>query len=651
MPAVPLGKHQGWDRQWRLVLAYFCVMMMMFMGRVVQVRSWIPSQLHHRQRGVGRLPELPITSSVVVPCPYNTRNFQSSSRLFVKFDVGDSVTVKVDNSRVNGTVQEARGGGWYSVQPINNDATTSDASSSTIKCRSTQMGRLVDDSKSGGTNDDPRNKNDALTTVQMFSAPNPTRPIVHPDAGENPEFPPPAPTIYDLDAALLDRSNVAKQRDQEFLEQVKHHSDYEKWVVFTDLHCSPASLDTCLEVLKRVHELAVERDAGVLFLGDFWHHRGTLRVDCLNSVLDHFRDWTVPMIMIPGNHDQVTLDGHSHGLTPFENAYRVGNVSGPLVLSYPTKFNNALFIPHIRDIATMESILQSSSAMEASALFVHAEVTGALMNDLIVSMNGIPPASFPHHKRIYSGHFHKPHTVQTSNGAVQIEYLGSPYETTLAEAQQAKSLAILDSNWTCIEYVPIDIGRRHFKVSSWDELFGLQLKDSSALTRSLDNSTVRSGDRIVASIKQADMGYSQTPEMNAKIKELRAAGVMVEIREIKSVVEQALGSSLVGGEAEKLEEMSPESTWRAYIDEEEHQRKNLDNESAKVILEAGLEVLQELEASEEVRGEQSKEVTDLALTKVSVEGFGPFRDKVTYPLSQRGLVLLKGTNNDSGSDR
>jgi DNA repair exonuclease SbcCD nuclease subunit len=638
MPEFQLQGKKGRDRQWYLAILFCTVMILM--GRIVQVRSWIPTQLHRHGRGIGRLPVTPVSG----PPSWNIRNHRSSSRLLAKFDMGDSVTVKLDNSLVRGTIQASRGGGWYSVQL---DDTTLDASSSIIKCRSTQMGRPVDSSSKVN---EPSKNSTSTTTVQMFSAPNPARPIVHPDAGEKPGFPLPAPTIYDLDAALLDRSNITNRRDQEFLKQVQHHSNYEKWVVFTDLHCSPASLDTCLEVLTRVHELAVERDAGVLFLGDFWHHRGTLRVDCLNSVLEHFRDWTVPMIMIPGNHDQVTLDGHSHGLTPFENAYRVGSVSGPLVLSYPTKFRNALFVPHIRDTATMESILQSSVALEASALFVHAEVTGALMNDLIVSMNGIPPASFPLHKRIYSGHFHKPHTVQASNGAVKIEYLGSPYETTLSEAQQAKSLAVLDANWTCIEYVPMNIGRRHFKVSSWEELARLQLPHNNIQTGTPDNSTIRSGDRIVASIQHADMD-SQTSETNAKIKELRATGVMVEIREIKRIVEQSLGSSLVGGEAEKLEEMSPESTWRAYIAEEEHQRKNLNSESAKVLLESGFEILQELEASKEVKVEQSKEVTDLALTKVSVEGFGPFREKVTYPLSNRGLVLLKGTNNDVGSDR
>jgi DNA repair exonuclease SbcCD nuclease subunit len=477
----------------------------------------------------------------------------------------------------------------------------------------------------------------------MFSPSNLSRPILHPDAGQKPAFPPPPPTIHDLDAAVSDQGNVSNRRDREYLEQVQHHAGYDKWVVFTDLHCSPSSLDTCLTVLTRVHELAVERNAGVLFLGDFWHHRGTIRVDCLNAVLENLRGWEVPMVMIPGNHDQVSLDGHSHGLTPFENAYRVGSVPGPLIFSYPTKFRDALFVPHVRNIATMESILQSSIAQETSAIFVHAEVTGAFMNDLIVSEDGIPPASFPNDKRIYSGHFHKPHTVKASNGCVQIEYLGSPYETSLSEAQQHKTLAVLDASWECTEYIPIDIGRRHFKVSSLGELAGLRLGEDKS------NAGVRSGDRIVATIPQEMMESQESDDLD-HIKKLRSEGVMVEIREIKKSADQAMGSNIVG-DANRLEDMSPESTWRAYLAEEELERRTLTSESSKLLLEAGLEILREIEASEEGKAEQEKKYTNMSLTRVSIEGFGPFREKITYPLSNRGLVLLKGTNNDGGSDR
>ena len=72
----------------------------------------------------------------------------------------------------------------------------------------------------------------------------------------------------------------------------------------------------------------------------------------------------------------------------------------------------------------MESVLQSQTAKDATALFVHADVTGAYMNDMIISLGGVPPK-----KHIYSGHFHKPHVVETKQQ--RIEYLGSPYQVSL----------------------------------------------------------------------------------------------------------------------------------------------------------------------------------------------------------------------------
>ena len=39
--------------------------------------------------------------------------------------------------------------------------------------------------------------------------------------------------------------------------------------------------------------------------GDFWHVRGMLPVNPLNRVLEEFRDWKCPTLMLVGNHDQV----------------------------------------------------------------------------------------------------------------------------------------------------------------------------------------------------------------------------------------------------------------------------------------------------------------------------------------------------------
>jgi hypothetical protein len=40
------------------------------------------------------------------------------------------------------------------------------------------------------------------------------------------------------------------------------------WVVFSDLHVSTKTLQSALDVLRRVHEEARSRQAGVLFLGE-----------------------------------------------------------------------------------------------------------------------------------------------------------------------------------------------------------------------------------------------------------------------------------------------------------------------------------------------------------------------------------------------
>jgi DNA repair exonuclease SbcCD nuclease subunit len=45
-----------------------------------------------------------------------------------------------------------------------------------------------------------------------------------------------------------------------------------------------------------------------------------LNVELLNRVMCKLKTWTQPVIMIPGNHDQVTLGGAVHALTPLKYA-------------------------------------------------------------------------------------------------------------------------------------------------------------------------------------------------------------------------------------------------------------------------------------------------------------------------------------------
>ena len=434
----------------------------------------------------------------------------------------------------------------------------------------------------------------------------------------------------------------------------------------------PSTLTTCLQVLDTIHAAAVERQAGILFLGDWWHHRGFVRVDCLNSVLEAMSNWKVPCIMIPGNHDQIDWRGAEHALTPLNNAYRINSpvhtktndlgkqqyyyYAGPLILSHPTKFLNAFFIPHTRDKAMMKSILASQAAAQSSALFVHADVKGASMNDLIKSRHGLAAALFPTDKQIYSGHFHKPHII-TLNERSKIRYVGSPYQISSSEEGQFKSLLLVDSQkcWECIEEIPLDIGPRFHRVSSVNEFLGMRL---------------RSGDKVIVAVPQQEIdalnneagcgsGTESTLEtnpFNERVRACKKAGISVEIRDSLAV---SITPPLRTNESDNkfevdLEELSASVTLATYLANQVADG-TIDEATAEELVQKGNTILRELSDIESnktapINSRNSIQMTDLVFESVTIRGFGSFREVSTYPLHERGVVLIRGRNDDFGSD-
>ena len=71
------------------------------------------------------------------------------------------------------------------------------------------------------------------------------------------------------------------------------HERTRSWIIFSDLHVKSSSIDTCEQVLDRVHAEAVKQNAGIIFLGDFWHVRGALNVELLNRVMKCLRRYVL----------------------------------------------------------------------------------------------------------------------------------------------------------------------------------------------------------------------------------------------------------------------------------------------------------------------------------------------------------------------
>ena len=371
------------------------------------------------------------------------------------------------------------------------------------------------------------------------------------------------------------------------------------WVVFSDLHLNPGSLPVCMEILRRVHAEAETRGAGIAFLGDFWHHRGSLPVEPLNEVVKLFStDWKVPTLMLVGNHDQVSLGGLTHALTPIAAA------APDLihVFSGPAFFMDALWISYRRNQKDIEETIASANG-RMKAVFAHADVIGAAVNAACQAKDGLRSDVFPTSIPCYLGHYHKPQVVPGTT----IRYVGSPYQVTRAESNQKKSLVVLDrkQNWDVIEEIPLDIGPRHWTIDF----------PENDIPKG-----IRSGDRVRILIPRSDASTKKMTE-RSMVEMLTNLGASVET--------VLLPSQDVAPRIKDAEDLGPVEMFQRYA---EHKKM-----SPRTV-EMGTEILNALQQP----SGRSAVAVSLSFKRVEIEGFISFKTLQSYDLDARGLVVITG---------
>ncbi|OEH79272.1 smc domain-containing protein [Cyclospora cayetanensis] len=252
----------------------------------------------------------------------------------------------------------------------------------------------------------------------------------------------------------------------------------DRFVLFGDLHVSDATLDTCLEALafvqktckrhssvvplpsaNKVHREAAKRrckeattkipssrgkaqltasstPAVAVFLGDFWHSRVErhLHWGVLRPVLEFWRQWDIPTLLLPGNHDQLHYEEGRDLLQPLEIAVS----QSPMILAFrrPTLINKELlFLPHIRGASKLQQIMAHAKQCQTlRAMFGHLSIRGATVNpyseEAGALMNeGIDLEQLPN-VPLYSGHIH---TAQLLGK--QARYVGSLYQVRRSKGE------------------------------------------------------------------------------------------------------------------------------------------------------------------------------------------------------------------------
>eukprot|EP00873_Tetraselmis_striata_P041002 jgi/Tetstr1/461266/TSEL_006393.t1 len=398
------------------------------------------------------------------------------------------------------------------------------------------------------------------------------------------EAAPPSPDRIDLSAGAPPPSRETLWRG------------VKEWIVFSDLHVCAASLETSLAVLRTVKREAAARGAGVLFLGDFWHHRGSLPVEPLNAVLDEFAGWSAPTLMLVGNHDQVTAGGMLHALAPLQHCAPCIHV-----FEQPSLFMGALWLPYRADPRKLSDAV--AAAGDVAAIFAHVDVVGAYMNETFQARDGVKPELFPAAVPVFTGHYHRRHTVE----GTAIHYVGSPYQVSRSEAGQAKALTVLDASWRPVGEIAMDAGPRHFLLAG-----------AAGVPGAAERPAVRPGDKVRFQLE------NETPsaEEQEVIDGLVAEGAKVE------VVATPVAAAARITEAEHLGAIP---LFHAYAEATE-----LSREASA----AAVAILQGLE------GVGASPQLELQLDSMRIAGFGPFAAPVEYQLKGRGLQVLVGRNLD-----
>jgi ABC-type uncharacterized transport system ATPase subunit len=378
-------------------------------------------------------------------------------------------------------------------------------------------------------------------------------------------------------------------------------------LLFADLHCSPKTLDVCLEVLEGIHLKAKTNNESVGFLGDFYdtvYRRGTIPVDMLNILLDFFATrWSVPMIMIPGNHDYIDASETEHALEPFGIANELITI-----VSEPCIIDRVMWVPWRRDNSVLKKMFAPQDMVsEYDVIFGHFDVVGAHVNNNTLSDRGLNKDDFP--CSVISGHYHKPQTMGP------VTYIGSPYQTSMGEAGQKKYFMRWDGSKA--RRIPINYGPRRFKVTENPE--------------SWEHIVTQSGDILYMDTYNPEKLSQEAIDF---VERLKRQGVTVVLQRFLKETETA--NTLLDSE----KELTPDEMFNLYA------------EHFKLKEEIGYDrAVQMVHQMQERNDLSSQTPMRIDFHEIVFEGFGPFRGEQRINLHGRGLTKITGMweNGISGS--
>lgn len=231
-------------------------------------------------------------------------------------------------------------------------------------------------------------------------------------------------------------------------------------ILYSDVHLKRESLGIVKHVFDFIGEQAIKlgvvKSGGfVVNNGDLFDQRGVIPTSCLDLLVETRQKWLeagITHIDNIGNHDQEDRDGDVHPLKIFESFLDWHVCSKP---TYIEELGWAI-IPYTHGL---EAALKEVKAVKPKVLFVHAGIKSAFRNDKSRDTDGISIELFESFPRVFSGHYHFRHEVEN------VQYIGSPYQQSFAEAGQDKGFLLFNDKTGKITFHEIPDTPKHYDIS------------------------------------------------------------------------------------------------------------------------------------------------------------------------------------------
>jgi DNA repair exonuclease SbcCD nuclease subunit len=220
------------------------------------------------------------------------------------------------------------------------------------------------------------------------------------------------------------------------------------YLIIGDVHATPSELNDCWELMHYINQIAIEHKVhGIVFLGDQYHTHSIIHLevqDFWRKALEYLKEPTCNTICLVGNHDMSGVK---------ESKVSAMDVHDQLafIINKPTCLDGILYIPYMADTQEFIRVCQKyhTDYPEVKIVVCHQEFNGANMGGMYskegIDINQIPQAI------IVSGHIHAKQQLD------KVFYPGSPRWRTLADANEHKSIVLMDFySGTVIKEFPTD---------------------------------------------------------------------------------------------------------------------------------------------------------------------------------------------------